>query len=111
MDRADPRDWRYQVFFAEDRRPSAERLATAVEIDPRPAGIGAAQVIRGGHRFVVGEPNLGQVRLAERAGRPVVVHRLHWMTSADPANSAQTVTEHRLPIDGPRPDERPVLFI
>lgn len=110
-DLADPHDWRYRVSFVEDVRGGPERRATAHEIDPHPTPIGADHLIRHGHKAVVGEPNIGQVRLRVLGGKPVVEHRLHWMTSADPVDSAQTCTLHIVPLSQPGMDERPEPFL
>lgn len=105
--RNDPRDWRYRTTFVFDRRSGAQRLATAREIDPRSPSMGALQTVKHAHRVVVGEPNVGQIRVRTVDGTSSVVHRLHFMTSADPVNAAQACTEHVAPLDPPGPGERP----
>jgi hypothetical protein len=105
--RNDPLDWRYRTMFVFDDRNGAERLADARTIDPRSPSIGAAQVAMHAHKVVVGEPNIGQVQLRTEAGKTYVVHRLMFMTSADPDNAAQACTEHVAPLDPPAPVDRP----
>ncbi len=107
-DRGNPADWRYKTTFIFDARNGAQRLGTALELNPTTPSFAALHVAKQAHKVVVGEPNVGQVWIRDGGdGRDRVVHRLHWLTSADPKQAAHTCTEHQAPLYRPGPDERP----
>lgn len=107
-----PDDWSYNVYFVRDTRSPAGRLSDA--------GIAATSssapaVVKGFVETlgttVVGEPNIGQIRLRMINGQIEVVHRIHWLaTGVQPADTIATYTEHIAPLSPPTAAERPRAY-
>lgn len=108
-----PDDWAYQIFYLRDARTGEKRLADARITDATPLGKASRDCVQGTAGTVVGQPNIGQVRLRLTQGRLEVVHRLHWMVPApdlDQETAVVTYTEHVAPLTAPTAAERPTVF-
>ncbi|MFD8075047.1 hypothetical protein ACFV3E_20660 [Streptomyces sp. NPDC059718] len=110
---ARPDDWAYGITYVRDLRTGAERLTdlgiTATTDLPR----GTLDYIRWLGVTVVGEPNIGQIRLRMVQGDLEVVHRLHWLApepDMDPDTAILAYTEHVAPLTTPAAAERPRVF-
>jgi hypothetical protein len=111
--RARPDDWAYRITYLRDLRSNAQRLAdlgiTAAPDVPR----ATLDCIRGLGVAVVGEPNIGQIRLRMVPGDLQVVHRLHWLApgpNLNPDTAIVAYTEHVAPLTAPTAANRPTVF-
>ncbi|GAB3960411.1 hypothetical protein [Micromonospora vulcania] len=108
-----PDDWAYRTTYLSDTRTTAQRL-TDLGVTP---GSSVPQTSR---QFmqdlavtVVGEPNIGQIRLRMTQGNLQVVHRLHWYVPAQTINTdtaPAAYTEHVAPLTVPTAADRPTVF-
>ena len=110
---ARPDDWTYRITYLRDLRTGEQRLADlgiTATTDIRPATL---DCIRGLGITVVGQPNIGQIRLRMVQGNLQVVHRLHWLAPApdlDPDTAVVAYTEHVAPLTAPAAADRPTVF-
>jgi hypothetical protein len=110
---ARPDDWAYRTNYLRDLRSVQQRRSdarvTATTNIPR----ATLECIDSLGVSVVGEPNIGQVKLRMVEGKLEVVHRLHWLPpnpDLDPDTSLVAYTEHIAPLSAPSAAERPTVF-
>jgi hypothetical protein len=110
---ARPDDWAYRVAYLSDLRSPGQRRTdlgiTAATDIPKVT----LELIGKLGVTVVGEPNIGQIRLRMVQGQLQLVHRLHWLPprpDLDPDTSVIAYTEHVAPLTAPTAAERPAVF-
>jgi hypothetical protein len=110
---ARPDDWAYRITYLRDLRTGAQRLTDLGITATTGISQGTLDCIRGLGVSVVGEPNIGQIRLRMVQGDLQVVHRLHWLPPApdlDPDTAVVAYTEHVGPLTAPVAADRPTVF-
>ncbi|WP_028048811.1 hypothetical protein [Cellulomonas sp. URHD0024] len=105
-----PDDWCYQVNMLVDGRTPARRLVDAgVTAGALPPAV--QHLVETLGTSVVGEANIGQIRLQMIQGRLDVIHRLHWLPPGiEPENAPTAWTEHVAPLTVPGATEKPQVF-
>jgi hypothetical protein len=110
---ARPDDWAYRITYVSDLRTGTQRLTDLGIADAATISRGTQECIRGLAVTVVGEPNIGQIRLRMVQGELQLVHRLHWLAPApdlDPDTAVVAYTEHIAPLTTPVAADRPTVF-
>lgn len=108
-----PDDWVYQITYLTDERTAEQRLTDLGFTAATNIASATRDLIRSLGLTVVGEPNIGQIRLRGVPGDLQVVHRLHWLVPGpdlDPDTAVGAYTEHVAPLGAPTAAERPTVF-